>query len=278
MNHHKFLRTAVALLGLLGAACTSDSDPGTVAPADGGDGGNASPTCWSGQDLPGASYDLSKSRFAFGSTPVREDADGLVRWVGSQGVIAIAANGSVGALSTGGSPALDRPSFSLDADVVTAHLRAYFKAMGVPDCQVQDVGISSGSSGPVVGAFVATILDAALVRGIDGIVIAESQAWADFTVDDQTTYEGFFWPAIPASVVSGAIAFRDQLKDPQQLADYKAKLPAGAQGDGIVAIHHSPPFSSSATVKAIVTYDTGIGPSPVSFDTSGTQIAMPFDP
>jgi len=278
MNHHHFICTAAALVSLQGAACTSNSDPGAVAPTIGSDGGNAAPTCWSGQDLPGASYDLSKSRFAFGSSPVREDADGLVRWVGSQGVIAIAANGSVGASSNGDSPALNRPSFSLDADVVTAHLRAYFKAMGVPDCQVQDVGISSGSSGPIVGAFVATILDAALVRGIDGIVIGESQAWADFTVDDQTTYEGFFWPAIPASVVSGAIAFRDQLKGPQQLADYKAKLPAGAQGDGIVAIHHSPAFSSSAAVKAIVTYDTGIGPSPVSFDTSGARVVMPYDP
>jgi hypothetical protein len=200
-----------------------------------------------------------------------------VRWVGSQGVIAIAANGSVGASANADSPALNRPLFSLDADVVTAHVRAYFKAMGVPDCQVQDIGISTGSSGGIAGAS-ATILDASLVRGIDGIGIGNSNAWARFTADDQTTYEAFFWPAIPASVVSGAIAFRDQLKDPQQLADYKAKLPAGAQGDGIVAIHHSPAFSSSATVKAIVTYDTGIGPSPVSFDTSGTQVAMPFDP
>ena len=271
MNHHHFTCIAAALVSLQGAACTSDSNPGTVAPAD---GSNVAATCWSGQDLPGASYDLSKSRFAFGSSPVREDANGLVRWVGSQGVIAIAANGSVGASSNSDSPALNRPSFSLDADVVAAHLRAYFKAMGVPDCQVQDVGFSSGGFG---GAS-ATILDASLVRGIDGIVIGESQAWADFTVDDQTTDEGFFWPAIPASVVSGAIAFRDQLKDPQQLADYKAKLPAGVQGDGIVAIHHSPPFSSSATVKAIVTYDTGIGPSPVSFDTSGARVVMPYDP
>jgi hypothetical protein len=70
----------------------------------------------------------------------------------------------------------------------------------------------------------------------------------------------------------------DQTYHAQRLSDYEAKLPAGAQGDGIVAIHHSPPFSSSATVKAIVTYDTAIGPSPVSFDTSGARVVMPYDP
>ena len=38
--------------------------------------------CEVGAPLAGAAYDITKSRFAFGSTPSKDDADGFVRWVG----------------------------------------------------------------------------------------------------------------------------------------------------------------------------------------------------
>ena len=187
--------------------------------------------------------------------------------------MAIAANGSVMAVPNGDSPALSRPPLSLDGATVTAHTLAYFSAMGVTDCQVQDVDTSAGFTGTS-----ATGLVASLVRGIDGMVVSESEAWAAFTADDQTTSEGFFWPSLSASVVSSAVAFRDQLNDPQQLAAYKSHLPETAQGEGSVAIHHSPSFSSSAIVNAIVTYDVLNGQTQWSFDTSGMLVSMPFDP
>ena len=262
MAHRQLFQATVALVALWGSACANTSDAGTTAK-----------TCSPGQDLAGASYDLSKSRFAFGSSPVREDDSGLVRWVGSQGVVAIAPNGSAMAVPNGDSPALASPPLSLDAATIKAHTLAYFAAMGVTDCQVQDVSTSAGFAGTSV-----TSLVASLVRGIDSIAVSESQAWAAFTVDDQTTSESFFWPSISAAVVSAAVAFRNQLNDPQQLAVYKSRLPETARGEGSVAIHHSPPDSSSAIVKAIVTYDVLSGQSPLSFDASGTLVSMPFDP
>jgi hypothetical protein len=139
MDHRQFIRATVALAGLLGSACTSDGDAGGVAAS-----------CSSAQDLSGASYDLSKSRFAFGSSPVREDASGLIRWVGTQGVIGLAPNGGMMAVENGDSPALLRPTFSFDEDTVTAHVLAYFEGMGVLDCQVQGVALFASFVGKSV--------------------------------------------------------------------------------------------------------------------------------
>jgi hypothetical protein len=77
----------------------------------------------------------------------------------------------------------------------------------------------------------------ALVRGVDGILVSESNASARFNSADQTTQEGMYWPEIAASVVRDARAFRDRLADPARLAAYKALLPSDAQGDGQVVIH-----------------------------------------
>jgi hypothetical protein len=74
-------------------------------------------------------------------------------------------------------------------------------------------------------------------------------------VDDQTTTESFYWPEIPADVVAAARAFRDKLAAPGALAAFKAKLPADAQGDGSVVIHHHVAGSTGSFVAA-VTYQT----------------------
>jgi hypothetical protein len=80
-------------------------------------------------------------------------------------------------------------------------------------------------------------------------------AFARFDTNDQTTFETFYWPEIPADVVTQARAFHDQLAAPGALAEYKAKLPADAQGDGHVVIHHRA-GGSSLPFTAVTTYDT----------------------
>jgi hypothetical protein len=56
-------------------------------------------------------------------------------------------------------------------------------------------------------------------------------------------------------VLDAARAFHDQLAAAGALAAYKAKLPADAQGDGRVVIHHRV-GGSSLPFTAVVTYDT----------------------
>src|SRR5258708_809481 len=60
--------------------------------------------CEVGAPLAGATYDLKKSRFAFGSTPVRDDANGFIRWVGVDGVVAFEQSGAEIGSMNGGAP------------------------------------------------------------------------------------------------------------------------------------------------------------------------------
>jgi hypothetical protein len=203
-------------------------------------------SCAPGAELTGASYDITKSRFTFGSEPSKQVEPTIVRWIGADGVVAIFSNGDEGASLNGGAPEFALPDWSNDPMALADHVRAYFGAMGVASCQVGATpGITSGSGGT----------NAILERAIDGIPVGESHAWADFVVGDQTTGEGFYWPTIPADVVTAARTFRARLADPAALAAYKALLPPEAQGDGRVIIHHTDGSFDTSPFTAIATYD-----------------------
>jgi hypothetical protein len=213
--------------------------------------------CSPGAPLVGAPYDLGKSRFAFGSTPVRDDAFGFVRWVGVHGVVAIAPSGGEMGVMNGDAPETRLPAWSNDPSAHVQHVTDYFVAMGALTCQI---------SMSTVG----------LARSVDGIPVVESIAFARFNSDDQSISEGFYWPEIGADVIDAARALRDRLVIDGGLAAYKAKLPANAQGDGQVVIHHTG-SSSSAAFRAAASYDVrqqgaefGRG---LSFDADGNPMS-----
>ena len=217
--------------------------------------------CAVGAPLAGAAYDITKSRFAFGSTPTMSDANGFVRWVGVDGVVAIEASGGELGILNGGAPEASLPDWSDDPTALAAHVSAYFATFGVDACQVGGTGVLGGSDGRTV----------ALARVVDDIAVAESIAYARFDNQDQSTSEGFYWPAIPADVVSSARAFRAMVEDPAELAAYRAKLPANAQGDGVVTLHHTS-SSSTTPFAAAATYD--VAPPPDAF---GSRSTLSFD-
>jgi hypothetical protein len=284
MNRHRSRAKGTALgAGILWAlasalaGCSTSSDPANAAASAVGSSGSCAP----GQPLTGASYDVTKSRFAFGSTPVAVDAGPLVRWTGSDGVVALWTDGSENASMNAGAPEADLPDWSGDIDALTAHVTAYFAAMGVATCQISgsDATYSSGGGGSVDGDATFTSVsqtNAGLARGIDGVPVVESLAFARFDKNDQTTSESFYWPTIPANVVTAARAFHDKLAAPGALAAYKAKLPANAQGDGRVVIHHRA-SGSSLPFTAVAVYDTvQITPEndggDLSFDPDGNPV------
>jgi hypothetical protein len=235
---------------------------------DVGSTSSAVDSCKIGAPLTGAAYDLTKSRFAFGSTPVRDDANGFIRWVGDHGVVAIEQSGGELASMNGGAPEAGLPDWSNDPMALSAHVTAYFASFGVASCQVAGAQVNGGSGGRTIE----------LLRSIDGIVIGESLAYARFDNQDQSTSEAFYWPTIPADVVTSARAFHDQVADPAQLAAYRAKLPSNAQGDGVVNLHHTS-SSSTSPFAAAATYDVeppagelGRG-STLSFDADGNPVS-----
>ncbi len=274
-----FVREAVAFavaFAVLPASCgqnTSSTDPMNKDVADGGPTG-AIVDCIGAGPLPGALYDIGKSRFAFGSAPAREDSGTLTRFVGSHGVVCISPCGSATGIMNADAPETGLPDWSADTVTLTDHTRDYFAAMGVEACQVASADVPSALGGG--GAAQKT---GSLTRAVDGILVAESYAFARFNVNDQTTSEGLYWPALPEETVAAARAFRDQLADPAALAAYKAKLPASAQGPGHVLIHHTPGTGTcSAQIDALATFDVlqdnpmGMAAT-LSFDSAGKQVS-----
>lgn len=246
----------LASIGCSGSAPNDSAGSATVA------------GCAPGAPLAGAAYDVRRSRFAFGSTPSEEDAQGFVRWVGADGVVAIEQSGGELGILNGGAPEAALPDWSTDTAALAAHVTAYFASFGVSACQVASAPINGGSGGRTV----------ALVRAVDGIGVAESLAYARFDDQDQSTSEGLYWPTIPADVVTSARAFHATLADPTELAAYKAKLPTDAQGDGNVVIHHTS-AASTAPFAAAATYDVVTPSSPLglrstlSFDADGNPVS-----
>ena len=152
-----------------------------------------------------------------------------------------------------GAPEPNLPDWSDDPTALAKHVTDYFVAMGALTCQVALTPIHGGSGGRTV----------ALARGVYGIPVSESVAFARLNTDDQTTSEGFYWPLVAADVVDAARSFRDRLAIDAELAAYKATLPADAQGDGQVIIHHTSAISSDA-FHAAASYDV-VQTSPLGF-------------
>ncbi|HEY2729516.1 MAG TPA: hypothetical protein VGK52_06210 [Polyangia bacterium] len=251
-------------MGLVCFGCSS----GPISPGTGATTG-AVTGCEVGAPLTGAAYDVTKSRFAFGSTPVRDDANGFIRWVGADGVVAIEQSGGEIGSMNGGAPEVGLPDWSTDPTALGAHVTAYFESFGVSSCQVTDAQALGGSGGLTID----------LVRSIGGIIVGESSAYAKFNNQDQSTSEGFYWPAIPADVVTSARAFHDMVADPAQLAAYKAKLPADAQGEGGVVLHHTSsssttPFAAAATYDVVMSAGLLGLPAVLSFDANDNPVSM----
>jgi hypothetical protein len=250
------LATALAFAGL-GWTAGCSSTPSAASSGVSTEGGSDCPT---GGPLAGAAYDIAKSKFAFGSAPVAVDAGPLVRWTGSEGVVAVFPDGSEMASLDANAPAGNLPGWSSDAETLSGLVTSYYVSMGVESCQIAGIEAtySAGGGGSTDGGSAVVVEEQTIVglgRAVDGIPIEESSALAQFDVQGQTTYEAFYWPEIPADVVSAALAFRDQLAMPGALAAYKAKLPADAQGDGSVVIHHHVAGTQGAFV-AVATYQT----------------------
>jgi hypothetical protein len=250
------LAAAFAFAGLgwtAGCSSTPSASPTGVSTEGGFD-------CPTGGPLVGGAYDIGKSKFAFGSAPVAVDAGALVRWTGSEGVVAVFADGSEMALLDASAPAGSLPGWSSEVETLSGLVTSYYVSMGVESCQIAgiDATYSAGGGGSTDGGSAVVVEGQTIVglaRAVDGIPVEESTALAQFDVQGQTTDEAFYWPELPADVVSAAIAFRDQLAMPGALAAFKATLPADAQGDGHVVIHHHVAGTTGAFV-AVATYQT----------------------
>jgi hypothetical protein len=255
-------RTWLIILTLLSCAACSGTNAGDTQAS------SAAVGCEPGSALQGATYDTSKSRFAFGSMPTKSVAGGMVRWVGTDGVVAINATGAELGIMNAGAPETNLADWSGDPAALQAHVSEYFAGMGVQTCQISSPDVLGGSDG-------SRTID--LARGIKGIPVSESNAYARFNTADQSTSEGFYWPTIPSDTVAAAQSLSARVADAASLAIYQALLPANAQGAGHVVIHHTSAFST-AEFRSEATYDVQLpggslgGGATASFDSQGNLV------
>jgi hypothetical protein len=256
---------------ILATALSAGCSGGPSGSAPAGDTGNPGSTgtvsaalgsCGTeGNGLLGARWDLTKSRFAFGGTPAPSIVGQDMSWTGPNGRMRMGALGDAAGGLNSGAPALSLPGWSGGTTLIE-HTKQYWVAMGVPECQLGE------PSGTTTGGGLSTVI---FERVADGIPVLESKDIATFDRDDQTTEEMFFWPDLPADVVTQARAFRDRLKDPAQLEAFKHTLPAADRSDGQVVIHHTF-LTFHARLNAVTTWDTSAGETTWSFTPDGKTV------
>lgn len=233
-------------------------------------------SCDPGATLRGTAYDMSRSKFAFGSTPSAVQLSVGTRYVGSHGALLIEDNGSIGGALNADALEVARADWVGDDAALQAHAKDYFAEMGLDGCQIRSIDVlSQGSGGSSSGGASSSSRVISMGRGVDGISVLQSSASVQFKDTDVTSSESIYWPTIPADVVATARAFRDRLKDPGALASYRAHLPASAQADGAVVIVHTDKFSMSPCHAAAAWHVLVGGTSgyAVDFDTAGTAIS-----
>ncbi|HEY4015298.1 MAG TPA: hypothetical protein VGM06_18265 [Polyangiaceae bacterium] len=225
--------------------------------------------CGVGLPLAGIAYDVTKSRFAFGSTPPMTEVEGFAEWTGTDGFLAIRSDGSEVAFLNPNAPEQALADWSSNPSAATAHAADYLGAMGLEACQ------SIGNVETFIGdpAIPMPTLRVAFTREILYVAVPDSSAVVRFDADDQTTYESVWWPEIPADVVAAARAIVLQL-EVRGTAAFTAKLPANAQIPGGAVIHHSPVASTRpfVAVAMYATFDSAQN-AELDFDIDGNPVA-----
>jgi hypothetical protein len=264
---HKLL-AAVVFLGLLGCSGPNASSQNT-------------PPCDETQARTGVAYDVAKSRFSFGGTPIETKSASIDQWTGPDGALGVFSNGYTLATLAGDAPEADLPPLLATSAMIKDYVTDYFVGLGVSACQIQESRILSLGEGSLSGDAGDTDLlgqvTVGLDRAIHGIPVVESIAMAEFDIDYQTTSETFYWPTIPSDVVSSALALQARTQTSVELASYKAKLPRDAQGSGRLLIHHTPGVATSSSFSAVAVYSVMSlnDGSLLSFDVNGQAVSLP---
>jgi hypothetical protein len=254
-----------ALLAVVVVALAACGSGASSSSSSSGDPSAAVASCRSG-----ITYDIAKSKFAFGGTPIETtEPDGTKRYTGPNGVMVIRPFGHVATSSNASDQGKD---WSDDADALTEHVREYFISLGASACQMDRPNVTSGSSGRRTIHF---------QRAIEGLPLVESIGYAQLNASDQSDMEGIYWPEIPAEAVDAARAFRDRIATAEGLAAYKETLPADARGDGTLVMHHTSavqlpgsapkPFAAMATWEVLLD-GSGTSSVPTSFDENGQKV------
>jgi hypothetical protein len=209
----------------------------------------------------GFSFRVQSSRFRLGKVVSERSERGMHRVIGDEGVIAVhEATGDVRSIPNAGAPTTlvrDRPE-------VEAHNRAvkdYFLGLGLPQEQMMAPHVTTlhQASGSIAEPAIQPGKDTGFMayytnigRQIDGIVVADSVAWARINADGEVVSEEIRWPAIPADVVHDAKKLAELMRAPESAKGFREMI--GVAGEGQVMIHHAT-WMSPTSFEPFASYD-----------------------
>jgi hypothetical protein len=224
---------------------------------------------------PGWQHHRAHSKFHLGDMVVEDrTVTPLLRYVGSHGVFAenLRSGASMG-ISNADSPAAVVPDV-LDAEALRSTTLSYFLASGMPRDQLAPYGISLKSGGSGSGSGVTTqTYTATADRVLEGDLLVDGFAYAEFNVGGETKSEGVFWPEIPGQAIADARALRAAKDDPAFRARIEATVPGTGAQPGTVIIHHS--GQGADVIVARASYDVALGPVIHHFDLEGHEVPLP---
>jgi hypothetical protein len=273
------LATIAAVVAIQGG-CTS-----SVTPPDRTHGSGDVISSLASAGAIGYQHTIERSKFALGSGVAARDEFGMHKIVGDQGVFATRASGMVTAITNGDSTA--RQGIPIGDDKLhNDAVRRYFVASGIPEDQiaaVQDFQVvrapASGDQPDDPSKRTVMYRYSMLKRSIQGIVVADSFAWARMNVDGAVVEEQVYWPSIPGSVIDSALEFSAKLKDEAVLVAFEAQLPPHRTPSGVV-IRHSPgewdgTFFADAYVDVV--QDQPSFPATLHATRTGVVVQLPWE-
>lgn len=223
-------------------------------------------------------HTIARSRFAIGPAVAQYSEYGIDKAVGDFGVFGTnAKTGMVLALPNADAPSRARPGMKGGGDAHNAAVKDYLVGAGLPAEEVGPIALhttmtASGNGVDAPSQWQFESYTSRIARQHEGVLVADSYAWAQFNDLGDVVTESIYWPKIPESVVKDATSFKKKLADPAYKSAFFSKVPEG----GSLVIRHTPGTWEGA-FHATVCYDVGAFGKTTHYDADGKEFSLPTE-
>jgi len=226
---------------------------------------------------------VAKSRFRLGATTGQKSEFGMAKVVGAYGVFAtVEGTGWSMGIPNADAPNLTTGRSSWSGTTHNKAVLGYFQDSGLPSAQVLGVDAHANiHAGGFVGTPEADLAakplsggyTSCLRRGIGGIPVPDSFAWAGIDDNGDVIEEAIYWPEIPASVIADAKALAAKLADPAAAQAFRNAV-SDTSGEGEVVIRHASGVAGTP-FTAVASYDRIDGNVVRHFDAAAREVKLP---
>lgn len=281
MKERHMIRVFCVVPALL-FGCQSPPEPKGIERAD-----SVAAAVADGDSVPGYIHKQVDSLFNVGPHSVDVSEAGYLKSVGDYGVFGTRpSNGLVMAIPNGDAPTTQLGPLTSNPDAHNSRVLSYFVAAGLPQDQVLRVRISAamrsiGQTSDPAATAPATVFDSyssVLDRGIGGVRVVGSYAWARFNENNEVSAEEIYWPQLPGSAIDEANSLAQLVADPVRVQLFRDQFGLGKAKLEVVIRHTDStidsPFEARGVIDAM--FSTGMGTSYIRhFTMDGSELRFP---